>query len=81
MPFRKAHHVVGALVDEAEARGVQLGELPKDVLVAAHPSLGLPAVGAALDPAQAVERRTVVGGPARVRVEEAIQEARRRLGA
>ncbi|HVU04731.1 MAG TPA: argininosuccinate lyase [Polyangiaceae bacterium] len=80
MPFRKAHHVVGALVSEAEKRGVQLGELPMDVLVAAHPSLGADAVRAALDPAQAVERRTVVGGPARPRVVEAIRGARSRLG-
>jgi argininosuccinate lyase len=78
MPFRDAHHIVGGLVAQAEARGVQLGELPREVLVAAHPSLGQPGVASALDPAAAVERRTVVGGPARVRVVEAIAEARRR---
>jgi argininosuccinate lyase len=76
MPFREAHHVVGALVAAAEQRGVQLGELPREVLVAAHPSLGKPEVAGALDPAAAVERRRVVGGPARVRVSEAIADAR-----
>jgi argininosuccinate lyase len=80
MPFRDAHHVVGALVAAAEARGVQLGELPRDVLVAAHPSLGAPEVASALDPAQAVERRKVLGGPARERVVEAIADAKRRFG-
>jgi argininosuccinate lyase len=79
MPFRKAHHVVGALVAEAEARSVQLGELPKDVLVAAHPSLAEDGVRSALDPKMAVERRTVVGGPAKVRVLEAIAAARTRF--
>ena len=78
MPFREAHHVVGGLVAEAERRGVELGALPRDVLVAAHPSLGDTEVASALDPKQAVERRSVVGGPARGRVLEAIADARRR---
>jgi argininosuccinate lyase len=80
VPFREAHHVVGGLVAAAEARKVQLGELPRDLLVDAHPSLGAPEVASALDPAAAVERRTVLGGPARVRVVEAIADARRRWG-
>jgi argininosuccinate lyase len=80
VPFRTAHHVVGGLVAEAEKRGVQLGDLPKNVLVAAHPSLGTIGVLSALDPAAAVERRTVLGGPARVRVVEAISDARARFG-
>ena len=80
VPFRTAHHVVGGLVAEAEKRGVQLGDLPKNVLVAAHPSLGTIGVLSALDPAAAVERRTVLGGPARVRVIEAISDARARFG-
>ncbi len=78
VPFREAHHIVGGLVAEAERRGVELGELPRDVLVGAHPSLGDPDVGSALDPKQAVERRAVKGGPARVRVVEAIADARAR---
>ncbi len=78
VPFRDAHHVVGGLVREAEARGVQLGGLPPDVLAAAHPSLVGEELAAALDPAAAVERRNLVGGPARVRVVEAIADARER---
>ena len=76
MPFREAHHVVGGLVREAETRGVGLDELPNDVLAAAHPALDKPEAKTALDPAAAVERRRVIGGPARARVVEAIADAR-----
>jgi argininosuccinate lyase len=78
LPFRDAHHVVGALVREAEQRGVQLGGLPASVLVAAHPSLVGPELALALDPEAAVERRSLVGGPAKARVLTAIAEARTR---
>lgn len=78
VPFRDAHHVVGGLVREAEQRGVQLGGLPAAVLAAAHPALVGEELARALDPAAAVERRNLVGGPARVRVVEAIAEARER---
>lgn len=78
LPFRQAHHVVGALVREAEARGLELSELPGDVLRAAHPSLDAPEVRGVLDPAQAIERRSVLGGPARATVTAALTEARAR---
>jgi len=78
LPFREAHHVVGAIVREAETRGVQIGELPADVLLAAHPSLTGPDLALALDPEAAVERRSLVGGPAKARVLTAIAEARAR---
>ncbi|HEX7671975.1 MAG TPA: hypothetical protein VF395_20410, partial [Polyangiaceae bacterium] len=58
---------------------VQLGELPRELLVGAHESLGKSGVQSALDPAAAVERRTVLGGPARARVLEAILDARSRF--
>jgi argininosuccinate lyase len=76
VPFREAHHIVGGLVREAEASGVQLGRLPKDVLEKAHPALRGPGVEAALDPRQAVERRALIGGPAKSRVQIEIQDAR-----
>ncbi|HEY6726951.1 MAG TPA: argininosuccinate lyase [Polyangiaceae bacterium] len=76
VPFRDAHHIVGALVREAELRSVQLGELPQDVLGAHHSALAGPGVQSALDPRQAVERRALVGGPAKARVEGAIRDAR-----
>lgn len=78
VPFREAHHIVGGLVREAETRGVQLGQLPSEVLVAAHPTLGGADVQSALDPAAAVERRKLVGGPARPRVQAEIEGARAR---
>lgn len=81
VPFREAHHIVGALVREAEERSVQLGQLPSDVLAREHPALTAPGAHAALDPRQAVERRQLVGGPARARVQEAIASARRRWNA
>jgi argininosuccinate lyase len=78
VPFRDSHHLVGGLVREAEQRGVQLGELPAEVLRDAHASLAEPDARAALDPAAAVERRSVLGGPAKQRVIEQIADARRR---
>jgi argininosuccinate lyase len=78
LPFREAHHVVGALVREAETRNVQLGELPPDVLLAAHSSLVGDSLRSALDPAAAVERRSLIGGPAKFTVQKAIVTARAR---
>ncbi len=78
VPFRQAHRIVGGLVREAQGRGVQLEQLPKEVLESAHPALGSPEAVAVLDPAAAVERRAVFGGPARERVVEAIADARLR---
>jgi argininosuccinate lyase len=78
VPFRDAHHVVGQLVRLAEERGVQLADLSKAELAANHPRLAELDVSSALDPRSAVERRALVGGPARSRVHEAIQDARAR---
>jgi argininosuccinate lyase len=78
LPFREAHHLVGGLVREAESRGLELGQLPPETLKNAHPALEGPELKSVLDPALAVERRSVLGGPARVRVVEAIAEARER---
>jgi argininosuccinate lyase len=77
LPFREAHHVVGALVRQAEERGVQLGQLPPDVLEAAHASLTGAGLSSALDPAAAVERRSLIGGPAKATVTRAIAHARK----
>jgi argininosuccinate lyase len=78
VPFREAHHVVGGLVREAEAAGVELGALPEATLILAHPALASPERAAALDVALAVERRTVLGGPAKATVQSAIADARNR---
>jgi argininosuccinate lyase len=78
VPFRDAHHLVGDLVRAAEARGVNLGELPEDVLASKHPALRGEEARRALDPVLCVERRLLLGGPAKERVVEAIAEARGR---
>jgi argininosuccinate lyase len=78
LAFREAHHLVGSLVREAEARGVQLAQLGSEPLGAVHPALDPAAVRSVLDPAAAVERRAVAGGPARQCVVAAIADARRR---
>lgn len=80
VPFREAHHIVGGLVREAESRGVQLDGLDAATLAAAHPSLSKPGAREALDPRAAVERRKLVGGPAKERVLEEIERARAYLG-
>ncbi len=80
VPFREAHHIVGHLVRVAEDQGVQLSQLSRASLASAHPTLMDLDVSSALDPGQAVERRQLVGGPARARVEAAIRQARERWG-
>ena len=80
VPFRQAHAAAGALVRMASARGLELGALTLDDLRATAPDVtwdeGLFAV---LDAARAVDRRDVVGGPARLRVLQAIERAEREL--
>jgi argininosuccinate lyase len=65
--FREAHDVAGGLVRDAIARGVELGALDLATLRAAHPAFDADVAGW-LDPARAVDRRDVTGGPARARV-------------
>jgi hypothetical protein len=75
LPFRQAHRIVGHLVREAEQRGVGLEALPASVLREAHSDLASADALGALVPASAVERRSLIGGPARDRVAEAIVQA------
>lgn len=82
VPFRQAHHVVGRLVREALQLDKTLSELPLEQLQDAHPAFE-DDIYAALDPAYAVERRDVPGGPARARVKleiEALEEALQQRG-
>jgi argininosuccinate lyase len=39
LPFREAHHVTGALVKLAEARGCDLADLPLEAMQTAHPGV------------------------------------------
>jgi argininosuccinate lyase len=76
--FRHAHHVVGRLVQYAHQRGKSLAELSLEELQAENPSFSGD-VYQALDPETAVERRDLVGGPARARVQAELAALRERL--
>jgi argininosuccinate lyase len=80
VPFREAHHLVGGLVREAESRGVELTQLSSELLAQAHPALASAEVSNVLNPALAVERRRLVGGPAKEAVTRAIAAARAAWG-
>ena len=80
IPFRDAHHVAGKLVQQAVREGKTLSELPLEAYKAAHDAFD-DTIFLALDMETAVERRDVVGGPARERVAAAIAELRGRLQA
>jgi argininosuccinate lyase len=72
VPFRDAHDVAGALVRRAIERGVELAGLALDELQAEHAAFAAD-VYEWLDPARAVDRRDVIGGPARGQVAAEIE--------
>jgi argininosuccinate lyase len=76
--FRQAHHVVGRLVRHAVESGKSLTQLSLAQLQAEHVAFSQD-VYRALDPETAVERRNLVGGPARVRVQTELLALRQRL--
>jgi len=78
VPFREAHDVAGHLVRLATERGVELAALDLATLQAAHPSFAAD-ISEWLDPARAVDRRDLVGGPARARVLAEIDRIEREL--
>ena len=69
VPFRVAHEVAGACVQECEQRGIELHELSDDDLAAISPHLR-PDVRRVLDVDGAIASRDAVGGTAPVRVTE-----------
>ena len=79
VPFREAHDVAGHLVRVATERGVELAALDLDTLRAAHAAFDAD-VASWLDPARAVDRRDIVGGPARSRVLAEIERIEQDLG-
>jgi argininosuccinate lyase len=79
VPFREAHKAVGALVREAERRGVALEALPLDAFRAAHPRFDR-TVFRALTPEAAVAARSAVGGTAPKNVEREIARWEETLG-
>lgn len=80
VPFREAHHVSGRLVRTCIERGLTLGELSLEDFRAEHPSFD-ESIFEALQPEVAIERRDVVGGPAKARVHAEIAALRQRLAA
>jgi argininosuccinate lyase len=78
VPFRDAHHVAGRLVRSALAQGKTLPELALDELRRESP-LFEDDVYLALAPETAVERRGLLGGPARARVQAELDALRARL--
>ncbi len=77
--FREAHDVAGHLVRIANERGVELAALSLETLKAAHPAFEAD-IAEWFDPARAVDRRDVIGGPARTQVVSEIERSERELG-
>jgi argininosuccinate lyase len=65
--FRDAHDIAGSIVRVALQRGARLAELPLAELQRHHASFAAD-VSDWLDPVKAIDRRDIVGGPARTRV-------------
>jgi len=80
VPFRDAHHVTGALVKHCAERKMTLAELSLETLREAHPAFD-ESLYAALDPETAIDRRSLLGGPARARVQEQVSAWTERLRA
>ncbi len=77
--FREAHDLAGHLVRLATERRVELAQLSLDELRAVHPAFDAD-VADWLDPARAVDRRDLPGGPARSRVIAEIDRISTALG-
>ena len=78
VPFREAHHIVGAAVKAAESAGVLLADLPLAAAQAIDARLDAAMLGR-LTVAASVAGRNSFGGTAPVRVREAIAAARAAL--
>jgi argininosuccinate lyase len=80
IPFREAHDIAGALVRKAIGRGVELSGLALEDFRAEHAAFDQDVYGW-LDPARAVDRRDVPGGPARNQVLSEIDRVEAELAA
>ena len=79
VPFREAHHAVGALVRRALELRVGLGELPATEIAALAPALGAGELGDLLEPRASLARKVSAGGSAPERVREQLARARAAL--
>ncbi|UJR81074.1 argininosuccinate lyase [Sandaracinus amylolyticus] len=80
VPFREAHHVAGRLVKRCVDAGKTLPQLTLDEYRAEHPSFD-ESIFVAIEAETAIERRDVLGGPARKQVSTQIAALRERLSA
>lgn len=74
VPFRRAHHLVGSLVKQAEARGVRLSELSDADYQAIAPEFGED-VRAVFDFGRSVRQREIFGGTGPEAVREQLRRA------
>jgi len=79
IPFREAHHITGAAVKLAEARGTALDQLPLEELKAIDPRID-DRVYAALSVEASVAARASHGGTAPSEVRKRVADAREALG-
>jgi argininosuccinate lyase len=88
LPWRTAHQIVATMVRHAIEEGTAPKDVTEEVLdrsAVEYPSYGKPLgmstalIQEAMDPRAMVERRTLIGGPAPVRVKETIEDSREKL--
>jgi argininosuccinate lyase len=79
VPFREAHHAVGALVRHCNQTGRRFSALSDEELNAIHPKLDT-AVRGRLDPRESLRRRDVIGGPSPARVAAELGRWEEKLG-
>lgn len=78
VPFRDAHHIVGRLVAKCAAESRALSDLSIEEMREQH-AIFDESIYEALRPEVAVERRDVIGGPAKSQVLSSIDDWRQRL--
>ncbi len=78
IPFREAHRITGRIVSEAERLGLQLSEMPLELMRETDGRIG-EGVYEVLLPERSLDRRTSFGGSSPACVLRAIEEAERRF--
>ncbi len=79
MPFRKAHHLVGSLVAEAQKGGRSLKQTAAERLPAVSPAVAS-RLDAIFDPLEAVRAKALTGGTAPEAVRASLEAALARVG-
>ena len=80
VPFRQAHHVIGAAVALCLDKGIRLEDLSLSELQELHEAFAEDALEC-LDPQRSLSRRDLPGAPHPKRVREAVEEARKQARA